>query len=161
MASDLTRGTYTGRETKLYYNTATNASPTWAEIPRARNVQKNRGPALTETDFHGAAETGNSPGYKKFSGSFEYVRKRGADAVYEALSAAQEAGNPIELVHLNGSIDLGESKGWRAPVYLGEFSEPSNGNDGVVVTIPFAKADVHDAAGNPVNYVAFEGTAPV
>ena len=157
MATDLTRGAYSGRETFLYYNSATNASPTWVEVPRARNIQTNRGPALTEVEFHGAAETASIPGYKKFSGSFEYVRRKGTDAVYAALIAARDDGDIVELVHLNGAIDTA-SVGWRCPVLLGEFSETSNGSDGVVVTIPFAKADAFTAAGASVDYVAFAGT---
>lgn len=160
MASDLERGAYSGKETFLYYNSATHASPTMVEIVRARNVQTNRGPALTEVEFHGAAETGNIPGYKKFAGSFEYVRKKGADTVWDALVAARDAGSILELAHLNGTIELTASKGWKCPVLLGEFSEPANGNDGVVVTIPFAKADAFDAGGDSVDYAAFTGTDP-
>jgi hypothetical protein len=156
----LTRGAYSGKETKLYYNTATYASPTWAEIKRARNVQRNRGPALTDIEFHGAEETGAIPGYKAFNGSFEYVRKRGTDAVYAALLAAQEAGDIVDLVHLNGTILLDESVGWRCPVLLGEFAETSNGNDGAVVTIPFRKADAFTSAGDAVDYEAFTGETP-
>lgn len=160
MASDLTRGAYSGRETFFYYNSATNASPTWVELKRARNVQSNRGPNLSDIEFHGAAEMAAIPGYKKFSGSFEYVRRRGADTVYDALVAARDAGNILELVHLNGTILLDESVGWRCPVLLGEFSESANGNDGVVVTIPFSKADAYDASGDSVDYAAFTGTTP-
>lgn len=160
MASDLTRGAYSGKETKLYYNSATNASPTWVEIVRARNVQTNRGPNLAEVEFHGAAETASIPGYRKFAGSFEYVRKAGTDTVYAALIAARDAGSIIELVHLNGTILLDASVGWRCPVLLGEFSETANGNDGVVVTIPFAKADAFNSGGSSVDYAAFTGTTP-
>lgn len=160
MASDLERGAYSGRETYLYYNSATYASPTWVEILRARNIQKTRGPNLGEIEFHGAAEVGNIPGYKKFSGSFEYVRRKGADTVYDFLLAAQEAGDIVDLCHLNGTVLLDESVGWRCPVILGEFSESANGNDGVVVTIPFAKADCYTTAGAEVNYAAFTGTTP-
>lgn len=160
MASDLTRGAYSGRETFLYYNSASNASPTWEEIKRARNIQTNRGPNLADIEFHGAAETAAIPGYKTFSGSFEYVRKAGADTVWDALVAARDAGSILELVHLNGTILLTASVGWRAPVILGEFSETANGNDGVVVTIPFTKADAYDSSGDSVDYAAFTGTDP-
>lgn len=160
MATDLERGAYSGKETFLYYNTATYASPTWAEVVRARNVQVNRGPNLGEIEFHGAAETGNIPGYRRFSGSFEYVRRKGSDTVYAALLAARDAGSIVDLVHLNGTILLDASIGWRAPVVLGEFSETANGNDGVVVTIPFGKADAYDSGGTEINYAAFTGTTP-
>ena len=157
--SDLSRGSYAGKETYLYYNSATYASPTWVLIARARNVQKNRGPNLGDVEFHGANETGAVPGYVTFAGSFEYVRRLGTDTVYAFLLAAQEAGDIVDICHLNGTIVLDESIGWRCPVLLGEFSETSNGNDGVVATIPFSKADAYNVSG-AVNYSAFTGTTP-
>jgi hypothetical protein len=157
--SDLSRGAYAGKETKAYYNSATHASPTWVEIVRARNVQVNRGPNLGDVEFHGANETAAVPGYVKFSGSFEYVRRKGTDTVFAFLKAAQEAGDIVDFVHLNGTILLTASIGWRCPILLGEFSETANGNDGVVVTIPFSKADAYDGSG-AVDYEAFTGTTP-
>lgn len=160
MASDLDRGAYSGKETFLYYNTATSATPTWAEIPRARNVQMNRGPNLAEIEFHGASETSNIPGYKRFSGSFEYVRKKGTDTVFAALESARDAGDILQIGHLNGPVNVTGSVGWKCPVLLGEFSETANGNDGVVVTIPFAKADAYLANGDAVECESFTGSTP-
>ena len=160
MASDLTRGAYSGKETFLYYNSATNASPTWVEIPRARNVQVNDGPALADVEFHGATATAQIPGYAGFTGTFEYVRRRGTDAVYDALKAAADAGNIIEIVHLNGTILLTASVGWRAPCIFGQFQETANGGDPVVATIPFSKADAYTSGSVSVEKVAFTGTTP-
>ncbi len=150
MASDLVRGAYSGRETKLYRNSATKASPVHVELDRARNVQYTDGPGLSEVVTHGAGSTGNIPGYDKFSGSFEYVRKRGVDANYDALKAARKAKSIICLRFLNDDITVVGATGWDAHVLLGEFSETANGGDGVVVTIPFAKADAYDASGDAV-----------
>lgn len=159
MTTGLTRGAYSGKETVLYYNSADYETPTFVEIKRARNVQKNRGPALTDIEFHGAEETGAIPGYRAFNGSFEYVRRNGVDTVYDALLEAQENGDIVDLVHLNGLITGEESVGWRCPVLLGEFAETANGNDGVVVTVPFRKADAFDENGDAVDYAAFEGSS--
>jgi|GEM_PF-4016897 len=160
MASDLARGAYSGKETFFYYNSATYASPTFVEMKRVRNIQTNRGPNLGDVEFHGAAETGAIPGYKKFSGSFEYVRRKGADTVYDFLVDARDSGEILDIAHLNGTIILTASVGWRCPILLGEFSESANGNDGVVVTIPFSKADCYTTAGDEVNYASFTGTTP-
>jgi hypothetical protein len=159
MTTGLVRGAYSGKETKLYYNSADYDTPTFVEIKRARNVTKNRGPALTDIEFHGAEETGAIPGYRAFNGSFEYVRRAGTDTVYAALQTAMQNGEIVDLVHLNGPIDEATSLGWRAPVLLGEFAETANGNDGVVVTIPFRKADAFDDGGVAVDYEAFEGSS--
>ncbi|EMI19089.1 hypothetical protein RMSM_03985 [Rhodopirellula maiorica SM1] len=160
--TDLTRAAYAGKETKLYANIGgTYASPTWVEITRARNVQRNRGPALSDIEFHGAEETGAVPGYRAMKGSFEYARMRGTDTVWAALEAARDAGDIVDLAHLNGPITSSASKGWRCPVLLGETSGSANGNDGVIDTIPFSKADCNLVSdGSAVNYVAFSGTDP-
>lgn len=150
MTTGLTRGAYSGRETKLYINTGSHDSPTLVEIKRARNVQTTDGPSLSEIEFHGATSTGNIPGYDQFSGSFEYVKKRGVDAVFDALETARKNRDIVELRYMNDDNATSGAKGWQAPVLLGEFQETANGGDGVVVTIPFGKADAFDSSGDSV-----------
>lgn len=160
MATDLTRGAYSGKETYLYYNSATHETPTWVELPRVRNIQVNDGPELADVNFHGAKSTSQIPGYSGFNGSFEYVRKVGSDPVWDALIAARDAGGIIELMHLTGPENDANSKGWKAPCILGQFSQPANGGDPVVATIPFSKADAYDTNGDAVEKEAATGTAP-
>jgi hypothetical protein len=160
MATNLTRGAYSGKETYLYYNSATHETPTWVEIPRSRNIQITDGPALADVEFHGAKSTSQIPGYSQFNGSLEYVMKKGDDAVYDALKVASENGDILEL---NGPLSVDGSKGWRAPCLLGEFAVNSNGGDPVVATIPVSKADAYDASGNAVEKIrvtASGGTVP-
>ncbi len=150
MATDLNRGAYSGKETFLYLNTATNETPTWAEIVRARNINENDGPTLNDVEFHGAKSTSQIPGYSAFSGTFEYVRRRGVDTTWDALIAARNDGKILELLYLNGPLATDGSKGWRAPVLLGEFTETKNGGDAVVATIPFGLADAYKSDGTVV-----------
>lgn len=158
MASDLTRGAVSGKETKLYYNSGTDASPTWVEIKRARNVQVNDGPSLNAVEFHGANNSSNIPGYAAFSGSFEYVKKRGADSVYDAIETARRNGDIIQLQHLNDDVATVGAKGWKAPCVIGEKSETSNGNDPVVATFPFGLADAYDELDDEVGVEEVEIT---
>ncbi|MDA7492691.1 hypothetical protein N8510_01200 [bacterium] len=164
MATDLEKGAFAGKDTFLYYNSATYASPTWVEMVRSRNVQVTRGAATTEVEFHGASTTGNIHGYSSFSGSFEYVKRLGTDAVFAALEAARDNKTIVDIIHLNGPETLPASStadpsvGWRAPVILGEFSETSNGSDSVTVTIPFVKADAYTAAGVAVDITDYTGS---
>lgn len=159
MATDLSRGSYSGKETFAYMNTSTHESRTWAEMSRVRNFQTDRSKALSEVEYHGAAETGNVSGYLSLSGSFEYARKIGTDTIWDALIAARDAGSIIEIAHLNGPIDEDGSKGWTAPVLIGSVSESANGNDGVVATVSWAKADAYDSSGDPVNYAPISGSS--
>ena len=162
MATDLEKGAFAGKDTYLYYNSATYASPTWPELVRARNVTTTRGSATTEVEMHGASQTGNIHGYETFSGSFEYVKRLGTDSVFAALESARDNKTIVDIIHLNGPETVASptdaSKGWRAPVILGEFSETANGSDGVTVTIPFVKADAYTSAGVAVNVAAHTGT---
>ena len=162
MATDLEKGAFAGKDTFLYYNSATYASPTWVEMVRSRNLQLTRGAATTEVEFHGASTTGSHHGYETFSGSIEYVKRLGTDTVFAALEAARDNKTIVDLIHLNGpetvTSPTDASKGWRAPVILGEFSETSNGSDSVTVTIPFVKADAYTSTGTAVEVVAYTGT---
>ena len=160
MPSDLTRGAYSGKETFFYYNSGTYATPVWEEIPRVRNITVNDGPALADVEFHGSQNTSQIPGYSGFNGSFEYVRRVGTDAVYAFLKAASEAGDIVDLVHLNGVITDSASTGWRAPGILGQFAETANGGDPVVSSVPFSLADAYDSSNVQINKVAFTGTTP-
>ena len=150
MATDLVRGAVSGKETKLYYNSATMAAPVWVEIKRAKNISITDGPALSEVEFHGAESTSNLPGYSKFSGSFTYTRRRGADPVYDFLIAARRAGNIVCVRHMLGDNAAPGTIGVEAPVLLGEGTTTANGGDAVENTFAFGKADAFDDAGNEV-----------
>lgn len=158
MASDLVRGAYAGKETHLYYNDGTHALPDWIEIPRARNITVNRDRNLAEAELHGADDIGSVPGYRGFSGSFQYVRRRGNDTVFADLQTAQTNGAIIELMHLNDKRTVVGARGWKAPVLLGAFDFSDSGNDPSVVTINFALADAYDSTDDKLGVEAEEIT---
>ena len=165
MPSDLTRGAYSGKETHLYYNSATHASPTWVEVPRARNITVNDGPALADVEFHGSQNTSQIPGYSAFNGSLEYVRSRAADTVYDYLKSASEDGDIVELMHLNAPYEVGgvvnpDAKGWTAPCIFGQFAETANGGDPVVASVPFSLADAYDSSGNQIAREPYPAPSP-
>lgn len=158
MADDLTRGTYAGKETFLYVNMGSHATPDWQEAKRVRNVTRELGPELSQVDMHGAKFSPSIPGYQRFTGSFEYVLKRGEDLIYAKLAEKREAGEPIEIRHLDNKDDVIGAKGWEAPVLLGAFSKTANGGDDVAETIPFELAEAYDGADAEVSYQDVEIT---
>jgi len=104
----------TGEECKLYYNTATHASPTWTEITRARNVSF----SLSKSE---ADQSSRSSGWKKDKGTqkaleitFTYRKKQGTDTVFDALMAAALAGTIYEYAMLDGAHTLTGVQGIRA-----------------------------------------------
>lgn len=161
MATDLSRGAYSGKETTFQYNSGTYAAPVWVTIARARNIQVTTGPALSDVEFHGTSNTSVIPGYSKFSGSFEYVRKRGTDTVWDAIQTARDKGDIIQIRHLNGPDDSSESTGWKAPVLFGENTASDNGGDPSVATVPFGLADAYDASEKQIAVEPDTGTDPV
>lgn len=156
---NLSKGAMAGRETKLYYDSVVGSysdPPTedavWVEITRGRNVQFNRPRTLPSVEMHGVEDSGSIPGYRSKSGSFEYVRRRGVDTVYNYLKAQADAGNPIFLRLMDGDIATSGMTGSEGPFYLGDFNEVRNGSDPVVVNITFSHADVVDHNGDRVEH---------
>lgn len=150
MASDLKRGAYSGKETVLYVNTGTYETPTWVEITRARNIQINRGPELGDVEAHGLKAKTSIPGYDTFGGSFEYLRRRGVDTVYNTLVTARKDGKILMLRHLNGPIDVDGSEGFDAPVLLGSGTTGANGGEAVMESFNIGLADAFDSDGAAV-----------
>ncbi|MCD0459953.1 hypothetical protein [Roseiconus lacunae] len=169
----LTRGGYSGREQKLYYDktlltdgytddAASDEAAAWVEIPH-RNLQYTDGPGL------GSVEIGdynfNTPGFKGLTGSFEYVRKRSADAVYAALKSAQRNGTLMRLLILSDALSVANARGVVVPVLLGETPNSGNGADPVLTTFNFGLAEAIDESGNLETdqdvVVATGGTDPV
>lgn len=150
----VSRGAFSGKETYTYVNTGTVAAPAWTEIKRIRNFQYTDGPPLNAVEFHGAGSSGNLPGYPQFRGSFEYVRQRTTDAVYDFLVAARRSGDTVCIRHLNNEITVSGASGFDAPVLLGESSTTANGGDPVAPSFQFGKADaIDDVTGLPLEVV--------
>lgn len=86
-----------GLDCKLYYNSATHASPTWVEITRAIDTN-------WSIDVDEADQSSRSSRFKKSNTaqvgielSFTYRKKQGTDTVFAALQAAAIAGTAMEF----------------------------------------------------------------
>ncbi|MEM6468277.1 MAG: hypothetical protein AAF802_01825 [Planctomycetota bacterium] len=151
----LERGGFSGREQKLYYDkllltdgytddAASDEPAAWVEIVH-RNLTFTDGPSL------GSLEIGDfnfgTPGFRGFSGSFEIVRKRSADAVYAALKDAQKTGKILRLLILSDNLSVANARGVVVPVLLGESANSGNGADPVIVSFNFQMCEAIDEAG--------------
>lgn len=91
-----------GGECKLYYNTATNASPTWALITRAIDVSDN----LTMDDVDASSRVSDwkahLAGQKDLEITFTYRKKQGTDTIFAALVAAATAKTQIQFAVMDG-----------------------------------------------------------
>ena len=160
----ITKGAIAGKDTFHYTDTMvgsydsddqTDEDAVWAELERTRNWRVSDGRNLQEVPFHGADIVGSITGYRAKSGSFEYVRKNGADAVFDFLFAAAKAGSVLMLRESLAAISISGTTGADYPVVLGEGEETRDGNNDVVQVFNFAFADAYDESGNRIGETAF------
>jgi hypothetical protein len=110
----LTERPMAGLECKLYYNTATHASPTWTLVSRAINVSV--AISMGEADQSSRTSTWRKSRatLKDLEITFSYRKKQGTDAVFDALQAAALAGTVYEYAVFDGLITEAGCQGIRA-----------------------------------------------
>jgi len=105
--------THTGCAAKAYYNTGTNASPTWVEIPMAKDVTINiESSDLDSTTRESECWKMSAQGLRTFSADMQLLYKPGTTA-YDALRAAYLAKTPQEYAFMDGAIATTGSEGFR------------------------------------------------
>lgn len=94
-----------GFECVLYYNSATNASPTWVPMPMVRSLSESEG--YTKIDI----STRASPNKKYFAGqadcsvSFDYLYRKGTtDAVFTFMQTSKDARTAVQFAIADGPI---------------------------------------------------------
>lgn len=126
-------GELVGASCKLYYNSATHASPTWVLIANAVDVN----PSISKNYGDGSSRASgwkkNLPALKDLSCSFGYRYKNGTDTVFDALRTAALANTPIELFFADGLAATTGTEGIRAYFDLA-MGEDQPLEDGVLAT---------------------------
>ena len=74
-----------GTQAKLYYNSATHATPTWAEVTRAIDVSANIGQTAVDVSSRASKYKANLPGLIDVSFNFGYRVPGGTDTVLDLL----------------------------------------------------------------------------
>ncbi|GMV72850.1 MAG: hypothetical protein AMXMBFR77_26870 [Phycisphaerales bacterium] len=124
-----------GLDCKLYRNTGTWGSPTWAEVGNARDVTVNleRGEAdlTTRANAGWRATVGT---LKDASLEFEMVWDPG-DAGFAAVRDAFLNGTVLDMVALDGGIAVSGSQGLRAEFSILSFSRSEPLEEGVTVNV--------------------------
>lgn len=135
----------TGIECKLYRNTGTFGSPTWSEIPIAREVRVTK--EKTEID----ATTRGSGGYSRTTGGlkaitleFDVVCDRG-NTHLAAIDDAWFDDTVIEFLALDGATTDDGARGIRAECEVLNISEPQPLDDAVVRTVTVKTAPTANA----------------
>lgn len=120
-----------GKNCKLYYNSATHATPTWVEIPDAMDLSV----PMTKAE---ADVSSRSSIYKMFMGGqlevgieFGYLHNAGSDSIHTVLLAAYNADTPKEFAALDGGSGTPGSKGLRAYCLIFDHSQDQNLDEGL------------------------------
>jgi hypothetical protein len=103
-----------GRSCKAYYNTGTHATPVWVEIARGQDFSIDPTAETAEAAMRGSKWKKSFPTHLGLAATFGYLKKDGADTVYNALVAAFTGQTAMEFAFMDAAIATTGSKGWRA-----------------------------------------------
>jgi hypothetical protein len=100
---------------KLYYNSNTNASPTWVLLDRVVNVSCDSSATTAPTTNRSSKfETEEVVTVKLGPLTFDYQILSAVDADFNALRAAWLAKAKYQFAMMDGAIDTAGSEGWKA-----------------------------------------------
>lgn len=125
-------GALSGGDCKLYYNSASYASPTLVEVTKAVDVDFTIDKGYGDASSRSSGWKKNVATLKDLTINFGYRYRQGAtDTVFDALRAAGLADTPIELFVLDGVSSAAGNEGIRAYVDLA-FGRTEALEDGVL-----------------------------
>lgn len=107
-------GPYAGLDAKLYYNSATHATPTWVEVTRAIDVSANISQEAVQLPSRASRWNKALPGLKDAEISFGYRVAKGADTVLDALLTMIASQAIKEFAVMDAAIALVGAQGLRA-----------------------------------------------
>lgn len=139
----------TGNACKLYYNTGTDATPTWVEVTRAKDVSA----PLSKGEADVSRRESNwkmSKGTLKEGGlEFGYQYKLGSDSVFDALVDSYLNGTPIQFAVMDQAIATSGAWGFKLFSEVMELPIDQPLEDGVVINVS-AKPTDHEESGSLV-----------
>ena len=124
-----------GMEAKLYRNSGTFGTPTWAELTNVKDVTLNL--EKGEADVTTRANNGwkaTAATLKDASVEFEMVWDT-TDTGFTAIQQAYFNNTPIELAVMDGPIATAGSQGLRATMQVNNFSREEKLEDAIMVKV--------------------------
>ena len=122
-------------DAKLYYNTASYATPTWSEITNVKDVTMNM--EKDETDV----TTRGSNGFKEFvdgmiDGSVDFnMVWDTTDTAFTAIQTAFFAKTGVEFLILDGAAGTAGSEGLRATMMIKKFTRNETLGEALTVDV--------------------------
>lgn len=135
-----------GHKAKLYINTASNASPVWAELERAIDVSTPLSKAEVDVSRRGSNWKLVKGALKEGSIEFGYRYLAGADgtdADYEDLLDSFANNTPLQFAAMDGPIAGDGARGFKAYCEVMELPHDEPLTDGQVVNVVAKPTDYY------------------
>jgi hypothetical protein len=156
----IAKGTPTGLQTKLYYNSGTYASPTWVEITRTKGEKMPRSKAEITWEDRDSSYKKTKGGHADLSLSFSYRHVRGAsDTVRTALLASLVNGTAVELLSCDGTYSETGVVGFRAYYEIMKMDKTAETSEAVMYECEAKHTEYYDNTGTLIEPVDFAGGA--
>ena len=138
--------TRVGHEQKLYYNTGTNASPTWVLVKRAIDVSVPFAKGRADVSRRESKWKKERGAQIELGLEFGYLYRTGTDTVWAALLDSALNGTPIEFAVMDGLIATSGSRGWRAYYEVMDFPTEENLVDSKKYNVTCAHTDKEESS---------------
>lgn len=107
-----------GLDCKLYYNSATNASPTWVLVGDCIDASSGIATTMVEVASRASNYKGNLPGLVTFSGTFTLLHTIGSNSVITALTGMATGRTAKQFAFMDQLINTNTAKGMRFFAYI-------------------------------------------
>lgn len=107
-----------GLDAKLYYNSATNASPTWVLVGDTIDASSSIATTMVEIASRASVYKGNLPGLVNFAGTFTLLHTIGSNTVITALTGMATGRTAKQFAFMDGLINTNTSKGMKFFAYV-------------------------------------------
>ena len=138
-----------GRDQRLYVNSSVYATPSWAEVTKAKDVTVSKSRDKVDADTRDTAQQGYKSyetGLRDYSVKFQMLVPATGETntAFETIKAAQESGDPLDFLIVNdGAISTDGLEAERVPlgVFGWEDGQPLNGTRTIDVELALQASD--------------------
>lgn len=150
----MTTNSYPGRLAKTYVNTGTNATPTWNEMKRVKDVNLPLSKGEVELASRESVWKKFLGGLKEAGLSFAYRHKRGTDTIFQKLMDSYLNGTAYQFAVVDQAITVTGAYGFKAFFEVFEFEKVEELESEVIYNATL-KLTEHEEAGSIVEPAEF------
>lgn len=152
--------TPSGIQAKGYYNSATDASPTWARMIRLQKLTYELNGEQIKLSLDESQWARILAGEDTFKVNFTYAKKKGvSDAIWTAIMASKVNHTCILLGFLDGLVTDADASGFKAPILIYSKKRPMDRGAAVLYDFEGELGEFYEST-SLIDPAAFSGTAP-